>query len=83
MMTIPELLDRLGGLKKVPELLGVSAQAVSNMKSRNTIPPKHWLTLVRAAQNAGLEGVTFEAMAELNADQDPALDAPARPGAEA
>ena len=71
-MTIPDLFDRLGGLKRLPDLLGVSQQAVSNMKSRNTIPPKHWLTLVKAAQEAGLEGVTFEALSELNAQPEPA-----------
>ncbi len=81
MMTIAELIDHFG-LQPMAAILGVSSQAVWNMKAKQAIPPKHWLAVARAAQEAGLEGITFEVLAEMSAPQEPAPP-PSQPATEA
>lgn len=79
MITIGTVIEKLGGLSKVAMALGVSVQAVSNMKSRGTFPPKHWPALVREAKACGYDPVTFESLEIMRPDPAEARDATATP----
>jgi hypothetical protein len=47
--------------------LGVSVQAISNMKQRGAIPARHWPAVVELARkNPTLSKVTFEFLAEIH-----------------
>lgn len=63
-MTAQEILKDFGKLKDVADLLGVSVQAVQNMKTRKKIPPRHWSRLVEAARAKGLKKLTIEELAK-------------------
>jgi hypothetical protein len=77
MMTADVIFKAFGGGQIVAEILGVSAQAVSNMKARGSIPSRHWPRLVAEAkeraprpdtspeQAAVLRDVTFENLANI------------------
>lgn len=67
METNVAIIDALGGASQMAGLLGISAQAVSNMKARDSIPPEYWATLVAEAGRRGIEGVTLEVLAGLAA----------------
>lgn len=54
-MTLRDLIDALGGSSAVARELGVSQQAVTNMKARNALPPRHLLTLWRLAKEKGVD----------------------------
>lgn len=62
-MTAQEILKDFGRLKDVADLLGVSVQAVQNMKTRKKIPPRHWPRLVAAARTKGIKQITIETLA--------------------
>lgn len=62
MPSISDIIEDLGGLQGVSGLLGVSPQAVWNMKSRGSIPPKHWPVLVRAAREKGQCHITLDTL---------------------
>lgn len=47
--------------------LGVSVQAISNMKQRGAIPARHWPAVVELARkNPTLSEITFELLAEMH-----------------
>lgn len=64
--TATEIVNRLGGVHSVAELLGVTAQAVCNMRTRGSFPPKHWPKILTAAKSARFTGVTLESLERLN-----------------
>lgn len=55
MVTVRELLKRLGGASAVAGRCGVSPSAVSNWGSRGEIAAEHWITIWRMAQEADLD----------------------------
>ena len=58
-MDAPEIIRAFGGASKVAEITGSTRTAVCNWR-RDGIPAKFWLTLIRAADDAGIKGVTAE-----------------------
>lgn len=58
-MNASEIIRAFGGAVKVAALTGSSRTAVSNWRSAG-IPAKHWITLIDAAADAGIKGVTRE-----------------------
>lgn len=58
------IIDALGGTAKVAEALGIKDNTVSGWRDRG-IPPGRWPGLVRFAEDKGVGGVTFEALAAL------------------
>ncbi len=46
--TVQDVFAALGGTAAVRQLLAISAQQVSNMRSADSIPPKHYLRLSQA-----------------------------------
>jgi hypothetical protein len=73
-LTVEQVFEAFGGQKAVAELLGLTVQAVSNMKARGAIPTRHWAPLVAEANARLMKEITFEAMAAMGTDAD---DAPA------
>jgi hypothetical protein len=63
-----ELVERLGGLQQVSEILGVTAQAVWNAQDRGCFATGHWNALVEAAAKAPepVPGVTLEWLLQLS-----------------
>lgn len=43
--------------------IGAKAQAVTNMIARDSIPPRYWITMVAAAQDRGIAGVSLATLA--------------------
>lgn len=70
MTSIAELIEALGGVTATARAIGgISPQAVSNMRARNSVPPEHWPALVDASAVAGIEGITIEKLASMRADR--------------
>lgn len=63
--TVESVIEKLGGGSAVSAILGVTPQAVGNMKARGTIPPRHWSKLVEAATAQDKPEITFEALAAI------------------
>lgn len=61
-MSAQEILDAVGKAREVSDQLGVTVQAVHNMKTRKKIPPRHWPRLVEMAQSRGLKKITLETL---------------------
>jgi DNA-binding transcriptional regulator YdaS (Cro superfamily) len=63
------IIDALGGTGKVAERLGLWESTVSGWRTRG-IPPARWPELVRLASEIGVDGISFEALADLTASSD-------------
>jgi hypothetical protein len=56
-MTVRELVRALGGNSVVAEALGLSAQAVTNMQARDSVPARHHIRMWRLAEAKGVDWV--------------------------
>lgn len=70
MLTIDEILDRLGGPEEAARLVGVSPDAVRKWRQARAVPPKHWPAVMAAAglTLADLQAEPEETGAPLGAD---------------
>lgn len=66
MHTIRDLITQFGGCTKFGELIGKRASTASEMKRRNSIPVEYWPTVVKAAQEKGVKGVSLEKLVEMH-----------------
>lgn len=57
-----------GSNVRLANVLRVGPSAVSEMKRRNNIPVEYWPTIVGAAREIGLVGLTMEKMAFISAE---------------
>jgi DNA-binding transcriptional regulator YdaS (Cro superfamily) len=57
--TVDLVIEALGGNAAASKLTGVSVQAVSNWKSRGSIPPYHLIVISSAIGTARLDPVVF------------------------
>ena len=48
-------------------MIGVTTEHATAMKRRGSIPAAYWPRLIGAAADGGIEGVTYEVLAELAA----------------
>lgn len=60
-----DIFDGLGKLREIGDRLGVTGQAISNMKQRNDIPPRYWPALIDLAREKGKQ-VTTDALMQLS-----------------
>lgn len=65
MRTVSELIAAKGGLTKVADALGVTVQAVWNMRSRGTIPSKYWTAFIAAPTKPKQKQVRLEELMQL------------------
>jgi|tagenome__1003787_1003787.scaffolds.fasta_scaffold20551961_2 antitoxin CcdA len=81
MKRVAELIDALGGHRRLAEALRVPAGTVSAWKSRGVIPARAWTGVVAAARKEQVDGVTLETLAELHAAPRRARNGTGRDGA--
>ena len=63
--TAADLIRAFGGASALAARLGVSVQAVSNMKARGSFPSRYWLTLMNDAEAMCVPGVSIEWLSAL------------------
>lgn len=51
------------------EAIGVGESHARTMKARDSIPSTRWMATVSAAQRMGIEGVTLDLLARLDAEK--------------
>ncbi len=66
MNTFADVIDAFGP-GEMATILGVKPQRVYTMRFRNSIPVDHWSVLVKAAPDAGVDGLTLELLAKIRA----------------
>lgn len=69
MNRVSDLIDRLGGNASVARDLGLKPSAVSEMKRRNSIPPKYWAALIEIGRSRGVEGVSADRLVAIHSAQ--------------
>ncbi len=67
MKSVAEIIEALGGHRRVAAALQVPSGTVSAWKSRGSIPARVWPELIKHAQRDRVQGVTLEALAALQA----------------
>lgn len=66
------LIKKWGDLDTFAADLGVPVNTAKQMRTRNSVPPRHHVTLIDAARRRGLDGVTERLLLELAAARRPA-----------
>lgn len=70
MKTFGDLIDHFGGAAKMAaEIPGIEANTIRQWSARGSIPARYWRAIVDAATRLGIEGVTFEVLGMIAADQ--------------
>lgn len=69
MICVADLIDSLGGNASVARDLQLTPSAVSEMKRRNSIPPKYWPLVIATADGRGIDGVTAHSLMLLHSPQ--------------
>lgn len=70
MLTVPDIVDRLGGPTKFGRACGFTVNPGArghDIKRRGSIPQAYWLRIVAAAAEADVSDVTLEALAKAHA----------------
>lgn len=67
MLTVPKIIDELGGTATLAANLGLPLGTVSAWKSRGSIPSERWMAVVSQASAAGKGSITLEVLAALAA----------------
>lgn len=65
--TIPELIAQWPKLTAFAADVGCGYEAARKMRDRASIAPEHWQAIVSASANRGIDGITFEWLAEQRA----------------
>lgn len=60
-MTTDELFEKFGGREAVMAITGAARNAANNWR-HDGVPFKHWAPLIEAAEQSGIEGITFDAL---------------------
>ncbi|MFT0892935.1 carph-isopro domain-containing protein [Pseudochelatococcus sp. G4_1912] len=64
MQTFSSIIDAFGGYTKFAQAVGIDKLGtVSAWKTRDSIPSSYWQRVVDAASEAGIDGVSLEALA--------------------
>lgn len=54
-MTVADVIEKLGGNKRVAAMFGVTAPAVSNWKGKGCFPPRLHFRIFKACQERGID----------------------------
>lgn len=65
--SISELISRFGTLTNFAVEVDVGYEAVRQMRTRESIAPEHWTSVVDASAARNIPGITFEWLAEQRA----------------
>ena len=80
MHTFAELIEKFGGAAKLAGEIGEQANAIRQWSARNSIPARHWHSIVEAAARLQVPGVTFEALAGVASGRPASIAAPVASG---
>ncbi len=67
MNSFSAVIDAFGG--RFAEAIGVEESHARTMKARDSIPSTRWIATVDAAQRFGVDGVTLDVLARLDAEK--------------
>jgi len=67
MNSFSAVIEAFGG--RFAEAIGVEESHARTMKARDSIPSTRWMATVDAAQKLGVEGVTLDLLARLDAEK--------------
>lgn len=67
MNSFTAVIDAFGG--RFAEAIGVGKNHVRTMKARDSIPSTRWIDTVDAAKRMGVDGVTLDLLARLDAEK--------------
>lgn len=67
MNTFSQVIEAFGG--RFAQAIGVEESHARTMKARDSIPSTRWLDTVRAAEHLGVEGITLDLLARLDAEK--------------
>jgi hypothetical protein len=62
MRKVDAIIAALGGPKDVAEIIGTTSVHVRTMRQRGSVHIRHWPALIRAAEDRGVEGLTYETL---------------------
>lgn len=68
-MTFRDIFDAFGGPTKLAEVIGVKPFHAQTMKTRGSIPLAYWPALIKAAEERGIQGVTYESLTMMAANR--------------
>jgi len=71
MRFVPDLIDAFGGPTAFAAVIGKKPSTASEMKRNGSVPPKYWRTIVQAAAERGIDGVTYETLAMMHTPAAP------------
>jgi len=63
--TYASIITRWNSFKDFADDIGIDRKHAHAMFARDSIPPYHWLNVVKAASKRGYEGITYELLARL------------------
>lgn len=74
MRTFSAIIEAFGGPSEFGSAIGIPDSHARTMKARDSIPAKRWTAVAEAAMAREIDGVTVEAMAQIEASkhQEPA-----------
>lgn len=64
--TIPELIDRFGGITAFSKVIEKGVSTASEMKRNRSIHVEYWPKIIGAAEQLGIEGVTADSLMHLH-----------------
>jgi hypothetical protein len=65
MESFADLIERFGGAAKMALAIGELPNTIRQWAARNSIPARYWQTIVTAARDNNVRGVSHAALAEL------------------
>lgn len=71
MKTVADIIDALGGNAVVARFLDAKPSTISEIKRRNSLPPKFFRAIVTLAEQKGIDWVTADFLADLHAAPAP------------
>jgi hypothetical protein len=76
--TVPALIDAFGGPTGFARVIGKGPSTASEQKRSGSVPVEYWDLIVLAARDAGIPGVSFEALARMHIPEERRVAAEAR-----
>lgn len=65
MTNFDDIFEAFGGNSALARAIGVKISTAGEMRRRGTVPPEHWLKLMRAAEERGIVGISAEILVEM------------------
>lgn len=68
METLPDIFDAFDGPAELGRALGITTELAAGMRRRNSIPVRYWPTLIAAARERRISGITYESLTHIHVD---------------